>query len=200
MHCQHYGDELDPNFWALVEMLEEASRRWFTTDNEQVSLSGQFATQLRQLYDQLQEDPIIQIDALGSFEGRPMRKQGRSFAAPAGVPLSMRKASVSPSISVSHHANGPTPLRHNLDTTSPSDSMHSKTHTVPTKVGPRDDTSPSSCSNPGGILRYDGIGGADDGDNLSNILETLGAQSFIDLDRVISFSGMDFGELPTGGI
>ncbi|CAI7634040.1 unnamed protein product [Penicillium pancosmium] len=204
VHCQYYGHELDPNFWGLVEVLEEASRRWFSTDGRKVSLSGSFAAQLRQLYSQLQEDPMCQLDVLGTSERQPLGKSqsrpdfGDSLASRDGVLPVIHQTSISHNAGILQQPDLPSSRRHSPNTISPSDPVAIATHNRPKQGGSAENTSPAKDLEPEVSNQFDGIRGPANGDDLASLLETLGDQSFMDMDRVISYSDIDFAVNRTG--
>ncbi|KAK7219937.1 hypothetical protein V2G26_007940 [Clonostachys chloroleuca] len=72
VHWRHYNTELLPEFWVLVDSLEEMARRWagpILGHKASVSLAGKYASQLRMLHSRSEADPRLVIDVLGYSSG-----------------------------------------------------------------------------------------------------------------------------------
>lgn len=71
MHCRYYDLQLVPEFWSLVQCLEEMSNRWIatplnSTSTQPDSIFYQFASRLRGLYKQRQTDQGFRVTTNGS--------------------------------------------------------------------------------------------------------------------------------------
>lgn len=196
MHCQHYGPELDSFFWVLLEALDEAARRSYCSSNQHNSLAGQFAAQLRQLHKQLRENPSVKLKILNTFgdsykHGNEPSKRVAAFSCSDGP------SNISPPIdspfnrtknSSSQESHGIRTQRSNvLPNSAP---LVNPTNTPPGPEQPTRPKSPSTCIE----LPLPSHLDCDDwtNDYLSGILDGFGDASFTDMDRVISFSDMDF--------
>lgn len=207
VHWRYYGIGLDPSFSVLVGNLEEASRRWAGSTERAppagVPLSGQFAARLQKLYDQLLEDPTFQVDVLGSSEGTSLlttdasQNRGR-------VPLTSQMDDKIPedastpvqrmtSIGIVPPPQPTASQVYNLDkthiTTSFATLGTSADRIGPSQHGIMNCTSPPDRSEAPFSVALEGLIGPD---GLSSILQSLGDQDFMEMDRVISCAEINF--------
>ena len=72
VHWRHYRTHLAPEFWILVDALDDMARRWagpLLAHRAAQSLAGKYAEQLRLLHAQCEADPQLVIDVLGYSTG-----------------------------------------------------------------------------------------------------------------------------------
>lgn len=210
VHWRYYGVGLDPSFSVLVGNLEEASRRWVGSTERvppvSVPLSGQFAAQLQKLYDQLLENPTLHVDVLGSSQGTSTLTPGVSQNR-GQVPVTSQmddRSTEDTSTPVQRMTNigvvpSPQPVAsqaYNLDKTNITAS-HASLGTSgdriePSQQGIMNCTSPSDMSEAPFPAALEGFIGPD---GLSSILQSLGDQDFMEMDRVISCADVNFNML-----
>lgn len=84
VHWRYYGAELAPEFWLLVECLDDMSKRWAGSVGSLgtgCDLAGKYGSQLRALHSQCSEDADFCLDALGyaadGFPEQSVRHQPR---------------------------------------------------------------------------------------------------------------------------
>ena len=68
MHLRYYGGSLLPEFWDLVECLDEMARRWagpVLRERQSSCLAGKYASELRSLHHRCDADPALAVDVLG---------------------------------------------------------------------------------------------------------------------------------------
>ncbi|KAK0368872.1 hypothetical protein CLIM01_13767 [Colletotrichum limetticola] len=72
VHWRYYDAELAPEFWILVESMEEMAKRWvgpILKEKHAQCLAGKYAAQLRDLHRKCQADPQFTVDVLGYSSG-----------------------------------------------------------------------------------------------------------------------------------
>ncbi|KAF6818089.1 hypothetical protein CPLU01_13410 [Colletotrichum plurivorum] len=72
VHWRYYDADLVPDFWLLVEGLEEMARRWagpILRERHAQCLAGKYAAQLRDLHSRCETDPQFAVDVLGYSSG-----------------------------------------------------------------------------------------------------------------------------------
>ncbi|KAK1466268.1 hypothetical protein CCUS01_01117 [Colletotrichum cuscutae] len=72
VHWRYYDAELAPEFWTLVESMEEMAKRWvgpILKEKHAQCLAGKYAAQLRDLHRKCQADPQFTVDVLGYSSG-----------------------------------------------------------------------------------------------------------------------------------
>lgn len=193
VHSQYYGPKLDSNFWVLVEALDEAARRCHNSSQRGPSLAKLFADQLRQLHNQLKENPDSKIHLFDSFGGAHKQSTRQSQGAAACFPaqrlgdasLSFGDTSKRKQDFLQGNTAEHTPL---LNLPSPacptSNSVENKDRAEPT-ARPK---SSSNFTKPPPPMEC----GPLTEDSLSGILEELGDAAFMDMDRVISFLDLEY--------
>jgi hypothetical protein len=68
VHWTYYKTELVPEFWLLVESLEEMARRWagpVLQERQKSCLAGRYSARLRALHQRCKDDVHFSIDTLG---------------------------------------------------------------------------------------------------------------------------------------
>ncbi|KAK1994620.1 hypothetical protein LX36DRAFT_641127 [Colletotrichum falcatum] len=193
VHWRYYDAELAPEFWILVESMEEMARRWVgpvLREKHPQCLSGKYAAQLRELHRKCEADPQFNVDVLGYSSG--INSQGCSPAAqtPAfthqqgnallaqhskrtGPPASSSPMAPSQTTAVSQ--SRPPPILANQQ---PQGQMRQGS-----MVGPMGSSLPMVGFTPRE---------SDAPDELSAISHMLMDQRFIEMDRIISFDDMMF--------
>ncbi|GJD04849.1 hypothetical protein ColKHC_13674 [Colletotrichum higginsianum] len=72
VHWRYYDAELAPEFWILVDSMEEMARRWVgpvLREKNGRCLAGKYAAQLRELHRKCEADPRFNVDVLGYSSG-----------------------------------------------------------------------------------------------------------------------------------
>lgn len=171
MHWRYYNTELAPEFWLLVECLDDMSKRWHGTVggvDARSDLAAKYGSQLRALHGRCTQSPDFSPDALGyAADGFPDQTARHTLKEthsngephhrmPEAPPRAMRPSNLPP-LEASH---GPVPAVHlnSMLQASPT-SRHFEQHSH---------------------------------DELSAISTALMDQDFTQLDRVISFDDMSF--------
>lgn len=180
VHSQYYGEELNPHFWTLIEALDEGSRRWFSASsngNGRACLAGSFAVQLRQLYSQLQEDPNCRLDVQGSPEWHQPTGRSQSRLLFDGNPFSNLDTMMLNFGPAEMSCNGAALQQPQFGLASP------KHHNTNISQGTTEGIDAPS--------EIEGVQADDDTDNLADLLDFLGDQSFTNLDRIISYADIN---------
>ena len=178
MHCRYYNTDLAPEFWLLVECLEDMSKRWEGSVggvNAGSDLAAKYASRLRALHGKCSEDPHFTLDALGyatdGFPDQQVRhQQGES------------------------HCNIE-PRGDGIPVASPLDAASVSNHQQALGATPEDPRRPvsgvqlSSMLQPSPTNRHFEHHSQDE---LAAISTALMDQDFTQLDRVISFDDMSF--------
>ncbi|OLN92832.1 putative transcriptional regulatory protein C530.05-like protein 11 [Colletotrichum chlorophyti] len=194
VHWRYSADaELAPEFWTLVESLEEMAKRWvgpILREKHSQCLAGKYAAQLRELRQKCETDPHFSVDVLGYSSGisgqgcSPLaqtpvfhHQQGNAlFAQPhhnrmaaPSAPNAMASPQTAPS------QPQPPPIFANQQ--SPNQLRQGS------MIGPMESPMQST-----GFTHRD----PDAPDELSAISHILMDQRFMDMDRIISFEDMMF--------
>lgn len=191
MHWQNYGTKLDSFFWVLVEGLDEAARRSHSSSQREPSLAGVFAGQLRQLHNQVKEDPNSKIHVLDSFGGTYRQNTKPAHRAPAAT--STRSMVLSPSLGnapnqnkkFAHAQNVQNAAFLNFDS-SASPTIDSITNGNCLEAATQPNASSTFIGSP--LMSCSAL----NDDNLSDILSALGDAAFTNMDRIISFTDLEF--------
>ncbi|CCF41954.1 hypothetical protein CH063_12076, partial [Colletotrichum higginsianum] len=80
VHWRYYDAELAPEFWILVDSMEEMARRWVgpvLREKNGRCLAGKYAAQLRELHRKCEADPRFNVDVLGYSSGIGGQGQGQ---------------------------------------------------------------------------------------------------------------------------
>jgi hypothetical protein len=140
---------------------------------------------------------MCQLDVLGTSERQPSGKSwlpphfGDSLATRGGVLSVIHQPSISHTAGILQQPDISSLRRHSPNTISPSDPVATATHNGPKQGGSAENTSPAKNSETEVYNQFDGVRGPDNGDDLASLLETLGDQTFMDMDRIISYSDID---------
>lgn len=173
MHWRYYKTDLAPEFWQLVESLEEMAKRWvgpILKEKHRNSLAGKYSAQLRALHKKCEEQPDFSLDVLGySTDGFP----SVNTEADSGHEATQDRDSILSKPQEIQSAPQPQHLDstiNNVPTTMPMGQLNSLIQASPTNQN-TEQHSP---------------------DELSAISTVLMDQGFMQLDRVISFDDMLF--------
>lgn len=188
-----------PEFWLLVEGLEEMARRWagpVLRERHAQCLAGKYAAQLRDLHGRCETDPQFAVDVLGYSSGIT----GQGCSPSAQTPgFSHQQGNALFSQSSTRPARPPpssSPLAHGQTTTASAPAQ-----TRPPPVFPGQQQQPgqlrqnSSMIGPmGSPIPMPGFAPRDSDapDELSAISHMLMDQRFMEMDRIISFDDMMF--------
>jgi hypothetical protein len=170
VHWRYYNSELLPEFWSLVESLENMSRRWVGPGRHHLaesSLAGKYGRQLRQLHQRCVANPDFRIDVLGYSTS--ITNQGSDGPAEAGI-------------STNH-----VPINYD-------DHAHAQNSGQTMPRNPVENLRYREVSlQRGGVHRPEGEGAVPETvDELSAISHMLMDQRFLEMDRIISFDEMVF--------
>ncbi|KAK2060415.1 hypothetical protein LY76DRAFT_682747 [Colletotrichum caudatum] len=193
VHWRYYDAELAPEFWILVESLEEMARRWVgpaLREKHGHCLAGKYSAQLCDLHRKCEADPQFNVDVLGYSSG--ISSQGCSPAARTPA--------------FTHQQGNALFAQHSKKTAPPASSSPTAPNRTMAVSQPRP---PPIFTNqhPPGQLRQGSMVGpigsslpmpgftprdSDAPDELSAISHMLMDQRFIEMDRIISFDDMMF--------
>ncbi|KAI8652544.1 Zn(2)-C6 fungal-type domain-containing protein [Fusarium keratoplasticum] len=173
VHWRYYKTDLAPEFWQLVESLEEMAKRWvgpILKEKHKHSLAGKYSAQLRALHKKCEEHPDFSLDVLGySTDGFPPA----DIEANPGNETPQDQDSTLSKPQETQPVHQPQQLDSNINnvpTTMPMGQLNSLIQASPTNQN-TEQHSP---------------------DELSAISTVLMDQGFMQLDRVISFDDMLF--------
>ncbi|KAK1624043.1 hypothetical protein BDP81DRAFT_398997 [Colletotrichum phormii] len=192
VHWRYYDAELAPEFWTLVESMEEMAKRWvgpILKEKHAQCLAGKYAAQLRDLHRKCQADPQFTVDVLGyssgiSGQGCSPAAQTPAFSHQQGNALfaqsSIRRAPpasspLAPSQTTALSQPRPPPIFQNQQSQG---QMRQGS-----MMGPMGSPMPMT-----GFTPRD----SDAPDELSAISHMLMDQRFMEMDRIISFDDMMF--------
>ncbi|KAF4941379.1 putative transcriptional regulatory protein [Colletotrichum fructicola] len=192
VHWRYYDADLVPEFWLLVEGLEEMAKRWvgpILREKHALCLAGKYAAQLRDLHHKCETDSQFTVDVLGyssgiSGQGCSPSAQTPGFSHHQGNALFSQpsKAAQPPSSS---------PLApHQTSTTS----QPRPPPIFPTQQSPNQLRQGSMIGPMASPLNITGFTPRDSDapDELSAISHMLMDQRFMEMDRIISFDDMMF--------
>lgn len=173
VHWRYYKTDLAPEFWQLVESLEEMAKRWvgpILKEKHKHSLAGKYSAQLRALHKKCEEHPDFSLDVLGySTDGFPSADTEASpgHGTPQVQDSTLSKPQETQPVHQQQHLDS---TINNVPTTMPMGQLNSLIQASPTNQN-TEQHSP---------------------DELSAISTVLMDQGFMQLDRVISFDDMLF--------
>ncbi|KAM9877519.1 hypothetical protein VDGL01_08356 [Verticillium dahliae] len=180
VHWRHYNADLSPEFWVLVQNLEEMARRWMGHLREQPlpCLAGKYALQLRDLHARCQTNPDTTFDVLGYSDGTLGRTPGTTTGTNPALSTQVAQ-DVSPAYNSPLHDESLQPSEQEVSFAMPrfQDLVAVGSAATPKLPGPSGLTPQGSEGQP---------------DELSAISHMLMDQRFLDMDRVISFDDMMF--------
>ncbi|KAK1579652.1 fungal-specific transcription factor domain-containing protein [Colletotrichum navitas] len=194
VHWRYYDAELAPEFWVLVESMEEMARRWvgpILREKLDQCLAGKYAARLRELHRNCEADPHFNIDVLGYSSCTSSRACSPAAQTPTfthqqgnNTPFAQHSNRMAPRASLSSMApnqataasqSRPPPIYANQQ--SPSQLRHGS------MIGPMGSSLPMASFTPRD---------SDAPDELSAISHMLMDQRFMEMDRIISFDDMMF--------
>ncbi|KAL0934776.1 uncharacterized protein CTRU02_209367 [Colletotrichum truncatum] len=193
VHWRYYEADLVPEFWLLVEGLEEMAKRWvgpILREKHAQCLAGKYAAQLRELHQKCEADSRYSVDVLGYSSGI----SGQGCSPSAQTPgFSHQQGSALFSQPSNKVARPPTssPLAPH-QTTATAQSRPAPVFTNQPSPGPlRQGSIIGSMASPIPITGFTPRD-SDAPDELSAISHMLMDQRFIEMDRIISFDDMMF--------
>ncbi|KAM0282036.1 hypothetical protein ACHAQH_003242 [Verticillium albo-atrum] len=186
VHWRHYDADLSPEFWVLVQNLEEMARRWMGHLREQQApcLAGKYALQLRDLHSQCESNPDMIFDVLGYSDGTlgpspAVMDRATPIVRPQEAPRTEKEVSPTynpfPAIEVSLQQTG-----------------HEAGFTLQRYQDPLTGVGSAKTPKPLVSTGLTPRGPEGQPDELSTISHMLMDQRFLDMDRVISFDDMMF--------
>ncbi|TEA18605.1 putative transcriptional regulatory protein [Colletotrichum sidae] len=191
VHWRYYEADLIPEFWLLVEGLEEMAKRWVGPvlgEKRTYCLAGKYAAQLRELRHKCETDSHFAVDVLGyssgiSGQGCSPSAQTPGFGHQQGSALLSRPSA--------RTAQPPTqsPLTHTEPSVAQARQAVFQSQPSPDQL--RQGTIIGAMESPlplAGFTPRD----SDAPDELSAISHMLMDQRFMEMDRVISFDDMMF--------
>lgn len=186
VHWRHYKAELAPEFWHLVQGLDEMARRWagpVLQHTASQSLAGTYAEQLRSLHSRCDMDPQFEIDVLGYSGGTAQSSQTK---VPASGPRSVRHQE-----SGTHPSSGQPAAAEDPSDNSQDLSPWSGRPVPLNGVGPRTNEMNLGSADIG----QSGLTPGTDlhQERLSAISHMLMDEDFMAMDRIISLDDMIFG-------
>ncbi|CRK40971.1 hypothetical protein BN1723_015824 [Verticillium longisporum] len=180
VHWRHYDADLSPEFWVLVQNLEEMARRWMGHLREQPlpCLAGKYALQLRDLHARCQTNPDTTFDVLGYSDGTLGQTPVTATGADPAVSTQAAQ-DVSPAYNSLLPGESLEPSEQGVSFAMPrfQDLAAVGSAKTPKPPGPSGLTPQGPEGQP---------------DELSTISHMLMDQRFLDMDRVISFDDMMF--------
>ncbi|KAF9890073.1 hypothetical protein FE257_006234 [Aspergillus nanangensis] len=190
VHSRFYGFELDPQFWTLVECLQEMSRRWmgFQTHGSTLPLSTRFATHLQHLHGWSLSDPKFSVGVVGSID------ETVSATSNAGQsPAIASEASIRDSAGIHElldpHQPATSPKQFTmLPQVGSALARFANGASVTSGVAPPANSAAGNWQSPLSMSETWVTSGSKGPDELTNILSTLADQRFMDMDRVITFN------------
>ncbi|KAI3546309.1 hypothetical protein CSPX01_04388 [Colletotrichum filicis] len=192
VHWRYYDAELAPEFWTLVESMEEMAKRWvgpILKEKHAQCLAGKYAAQLRDLHRKCQADPQFTVDVLGyssgvGGQGCSPAAQTPAFSHQQGNALFAQSSNrMAPPVSSPLAPNQTTGLSQSrpppiFPNQQPQGQMRQGS-----MMGPMGSPMPMT-----GFTPRD----SDAPDELSAISHMLMDQRFMEMDRIISFDDMMF--------
>ncbi|KAK1982734.1 fungal-specific transcription factor domain-containing protein [Colletotrichum cereale] len=193
VHWRYYDAELAPEFWILVESMEEMAKRWvgpILRGKHDHCLAGKYAAQLRELHRKCEADPQFNVDVLGyssgiGGQGCSPAAQTPAFTHQQGNALFAQHSNrMAPPASSSPIAPNQTTA---VSQSRPPSVFASQQPPAQLRqgsmVGPMGSSMPMASFTPRD---------PDAPDELSAISHMLMDQRFIEMDRIISFDDMMF--------
>ncbi|CAM1501373.1 Fc.00g105350.m01.CDS01 [Cosmosporella sp. VM-42] len=194
VHCRYYGIDLDPQFSVLVECLQEIARRWMGSQKQgsALPLAAQFAGHLQDLYERYRNEPNFSVSVVGPLDDRrskSLQREGNltyhaapSFQRPHGV---------------NELPNPRVPMVPTTEFATPPHMTHSPASgalgvTLTPGVASSGENGPANWASPSNVSDARASNSSKGPDELSNIIQTLTDQRFMEMDRVISFDDFNF--------
>ncbi|KAK1969242.1 hypothetical protein LY78DRAFT_630224 [Colletotrichum sublineola] len=193
VHWRYYDAELAPEFWILIESMEEMARRWVgpvLREKHGQCLAGKYAAQLRELHRKCEADPQFNVDVLGYSSGIRSQEcspatQSPAFTHQQGNALFVQHSNrMAPTASSS-----PIPPNH---TTAVSQARPPPIFTNQQTPGQLRQGSMAGIMGSSLSMASFTPRETDAPDELSAISHMLMDQRFIEMDRIISFDDMMF--------
>lgn len=179
VHCRYYRVDLDPQFSGLVECLHIISTRWLGSQNHSthIPLSSQFATSLEAIHELYQRDPDFSVNVVGSLRVESSQTRRRREYEQS---LTHRASHLSEANQISQSRSLPSaPLSLGVSWSKPA-------------VGSLNESVPSNWTSPPDMTNTRISPNVTRPDDLSDILQTLTDERFMELDRVIAFDDFNF--------
>ncbi|KAJ0329889.1 hypothetical protein COL5a_003715 [Colletotrichum fioriniae] len=192
VHWRYYDAELAPEFWTLVESMEEMAKRWvgpILKEKHAQCLAGKYAAQLRDLHRKCQADPQFTVDVLGyssgvTGQGCSPAAQTPAFSHQQGNALFAQSSNrMAPPVSSPLAPNQTTGLSQPRPPPIFSNQQPQGQMRQGSMMGPMGSPMPMT-----GFTPRD----SDAPDELSAISHMLMDQRFMEMDRIISFDDMMF--------
>lgn len=179
VHCRYYRVDLDPQFSGLVECLHIISNRWLGSQNHSthIPLSSQFATSLEDIHELYQRDPEFTVNVVGSLRVESSQTRRRREYEQS---LTHRSSHLSEANQASQSRSLPSaPLSLGVSFAKP-------------PVGSLNESVPRNWTSPPDMTNTRTSANVTRPDDLSDILQTLTDERFMELDRVITFDDFNF--------
>ncbi|KAH8885819.1 hypothetical protein GQ53DRAFT_728409 [Thozetella sp. PMI_491] len=183
VHWQYYNGQLAPEFWSMLESLEEMCRRWNANRvgeaGQSTSLFSEISTRLRKLYDKCEKHPRLK----SLIEGSPFDVlQEGEFDESLADDFGQGSLSISPGILGAHKQAQAPSERSSRDRRAPNMASTEANRSHVAEQRDRAQPSLGSQIEPGVQSRAE--------DDISALSHFLMGQPFMDMDRIISFDDM----------
>nr|XP_036589757.1 C6 transcription factor [Colletotrichum truncatum]KAF6801762.1 C6 transcription factor [Colletotrichum truncatum] len=202
------GGELVPEFWSLVQILDEMASRWagpHSLEPARDNLAGKYSRKLTEMHSRCRDDASFNINVLGYTT----EIDHTSFMNPPAFPHSARSGAVQQAIPEARSNGGRTDQQNNGIGPSSNVDMVVTQQYVNNSSTINPNQPPSAMLVHPPRMEMNGVepmpqpnmyhrGSVGSGE-LSNISQLLLDQEFVDMDRIISFDDGIFGTEYEGG-
>ncbi|SPN99267.1 related to C6 transcription factor [Cephalotrichum gorgonifer] len=179
VHRKYCNTDLAPEFWLLVDCLDEMARRWVgltSTVEDRPSLAAKYSSILRELHNRCETDPDFSLDVLGYSTDGFSNQTADSLAKGRGAIQDYRQADTI--VAQTSFDTATASNAHRFDSTA---ANGARTFVPVGGGGPTFQTSPTSQ-----------VPEHHSNDELTAISTALMDQDYAQMDRVISFDDMLF--------